>query len=472
MKRNTLWIVLITLLFIAAMLALGGRSCELRDGHAVFAQEVTPDGYPICIRCDDPATCYVIPCPGDVTNTPQPSPTATRTPVATFYTPTIETTMAPTLTPSITPTIAPTSTPQPEGCWGTVAVPALNVRDAPYGNRLGQVFGGDTLAFDAKWLDVNGDWWWRFYWTPTETAWVASWLITVGDTADCSGLEDVTPVVRKSDLVVGFFSMPNGNVMEQVQAVGVAAGKGIVFGTHPYANASTCLQVMDAGGVCSYRHGNPDCPENIFQGDPRAAARNFMLYDVYVAEGVFQNYPGQIWIDPLNECNWGNNVEELSWWAYFLDEFITQAAARNWPPLHLPSLGPGYGDYLMFSTWRDVLNKLNDNGGMFAMHVYNPVSEWLCPFDEWLADRTLHNYEIMQELGIDVQIMVSEVGHGWGNTPPNIDDMACWVERTAQYPFVAQVYIWEVGRNFTWELANWEGKVIEFIQSLGGALWQ
>jgi hypothetical protein len=402
-----------------------------------------------------------------------PTPTPTRTPDVTVE-PTQEDVRTPSPTPIPTNTPTPSPTPLPR-CWGTVTATRLNVRDVPWGSILGQVTYGQTLYFDAQWY--QDFWWWRIeFWEATGDdtfigAYVSAQWIAMGDTADCSQLVDVTPPpIAKSDLVVGWFSMPNGNVWEQVEAHQVGMVRGIRGGTHPYANPSTCIQVMEAGGWCVYRHGNPDCP-SVFEGDPRASARAFMIHDQYYAEGVFQNYPGQIWIDPLNECEWGVTIDQLDWWKQWFSEYITQAKARNWPPLVLPSMGPGYGDKAMFQAWASELRTLDANGGMLAMHVYNPVSTWLCPFDQWLADRTLHNHEILEALDIDIRIAVTEVGAGWGNEYPNIPDMACWIERTAQYPFVAFIAIWEMGVNHTWIRANWEGHSVDLIRALDATLW-
>lgn len=411
------------------------------------------------------------------THTPTPTP-----PVEPSPTPEDARTPSPTPPPTWTPSPTVTNTPAVGGCWGRVTATTLNVREKPMGNWreaaiLGQVHFGEQYTFTAKLY--NEFWWWKIEWygddgTSTGTpAWVSVNWIKPGDTADCSGLEDVTPPETASDMILAWFSMPNGNVGEQVEFVVNAAQQNIVGGTHVYANVSICLQVMDAGGVCSFRHGNPDCPENIFQGDPRAVARDFMRHDSAYANGVFQyeRYKGLIYLDPLNECNWGDTVEEYAWWASFFDEYITRAQAQNWPPLMLPSLGPGYGNYLMFATWADQLQLLYDTGGMFAMHTYNPVDTWLCPENEWLADRHVHNYAIMQDIGIDARIALTEVGQGWGNTPPNVDDMACWTDRTAQLPYVDFVAYWYNGStpHLTWPLSNWSGKALELLRAVAAA---
>ena len=98
--------------------------------------------------------------------------------------------MQPTWTPSPTPTATHTPTPQPVGCWGTVTADRLNVRDKPWGTILYQVENGQTLTFDAKWYDDF--WWYRIEW---DGGYLSSGWIQVGDTADCSGLPNVTPVV-------------------------------------------------------------------------------------------------------------------------------------------------------------------------------------------------------------------------------------------------------------------------------------
>lgn len=446
-----------------------------------------PATYPYCLRYVSDTSYHAVQCP----NAPSPTetPAATNTPVipATLTptppvsaTPTIEPTPTPEITPLPTSTI--TTTPSPQKTCKLRPLFNINIREPAGGTRIGVWTQGVESEFDEFLLQSV-----YLYGHHTAGGWsvVAQhpplnwWVSGTPDAQFCFDVEGwpgwVPPApIAKTDLVVGFFSMPNGNVMEQVELVVVGAQLGIVTATHVYANASTCLQVMGAGGVCSFRHGSPDCPANIFQGDPRQSARDFMRHDSAYAEGVFQyeRYKGLIWIDPINECNWGDTVEELAWWGSWFNEYITEAAARNWPPLQLPSLGPGYGNELMFKVWAGELQLLYDNGGLFAMHVYNPDDTWLCPFDEWLADRMLHNYEIIDRLGIDVRMSLTEVGQGWGNTPPNIPDMACWMERVASdYPFVKQAYIWEYGPNPTWILANWEGYGKPFLLALDATLW-
>lgn len=410
-------------------------------------------------------------------NTPlSPTPTASYTPDI-EPSPTMEDTAQPTLTPPPTNTPRPTATntPEPVKCWGTVTAGILNVRSGPWGPILGTVSAGDILTFEAKWY--ADFWWYILYWTPTQAGFVSSNYIEIGDTADCSEIPDMTPPDETgSEMVVAWFSMPNGNVNEQIESVVVGKARGIPGGTHVYSNVSICLQVMDAGGVCSFRHGNPDCPTNIFQGDPRAVARDFMKYDAAYAEGVFQEprYKGLIYLDPLNECGWGELTWQFEWWGAFFDEYISQAAARHWPPLMLPSVGPGYGDLPMFTIWQEELRLLNQHGGMFAMHVYNPTSTWLCPVDQWLADRTKYNHDILVSLGVDIPIAVTEVGQGWGDTPPNVSDMTCWVNRAATYPFLKFVAIWYNGSapHPTWPNANWQGLVVPFMRALDAVLWQ
>lgn len=473
-----------TFLLCGALLCLVAAVLLTLPASAQLPPDPEVGEYPICMRFDGPNDGYMIPCPTTPAPTATPFPIWTLTPTNTPF-PSVPPSIEPTPTQEITPiaTPTPTTTPQPQKTCKLRPLFSINIREPAGGAKIGLWTQGVESEFDA--FDLGDVY---LYGHHTSGGWsviaqypgVVWWVSGTADAVFCESVEGwpegLTPPqpIAKSDLVVGFFSMPNGNVMEQVEATYVGATRNIVFGTHPYANVSTCLQVMDAGGVCSFRHGNPDCPERIFEGDPRQSARDFMRHDSAYAEGVFQNerYKGKIWIDPINECNWGDTVEEYAWWGLWFREYITEAAARNWPPLQLPSLGPGYGNDLMFKTWAGELQLLYDNGGMFAMHVYEPDDTWLCPFNIWLADRMLYNYEIIDGLGVDVEMSISEVGTGWGDTPPNIPDMTCWVERVAiDYPFVGQIYIWETGLNFTWINANWEDKVVEFIQGLDAGLW-
>lgn len=446
-------------------------------------------------------TYTIIPCPATPTLTPTRFPTwtpvrtatlepthtvtPTRTPTVTTPPPTAEPTPTPELTP-LPPTF--TVTPKPTKVC-TLRANGFNINARQHPSVTANVTGlwgsGEEAAMGAfstgqGYLWGHHDLGWSVVAVYTPGAIVADWWVDGTQAAAlCTlvegwpdGLQPPAPIA-KSDMAIGFFCMPNCNAMEIVEAANVATSKGITPAVHPYANPNICLQVMDVGGVCSYRPGAPDCPQNIFIDDPRASAREFMENVRGLAEGIFSDprYSGKIWIDVVNECGWGDDTREYAWWAEWMDEYITQAATYHWPPLQLPSLGPGYGNELMFATWADVLNKLDDHGGLFAMHVYNPIDTWLCPVNEWLADRTLHNWEIMQRYGIDVGFSLTEVGQGWGNTPPNISDMVCHAERQAGYTFIVQYYVWENGYNFTWFLGNWEGFTVPFIQALDATVW-
>lgn len=470
MSRYTAALLVVLLVLLGILAFRGGNTAGAQEGTR------TPAG---CVRlewydegdwrvtdCDD-ATATPTP-----TNTPTPSstpsPTASATPTPT-RTPDVE----PTVTPEdiTTPSPTPTSTPLPGKCWG-VTTGNLYARMEPYGNALG-VHAADTiLTLESQWLYVdeygNASLWYGHYWLPDVIGYSHSGWIELGEGADCSDLPDAKPK-PETKTVVGFFDMPSTNVMSRVEDTYYAATLGFQSGTHVYSNVSVCLQIMDAGGVCSFRPGNPDCPVNIFEGDPREKAVEFTQHVRGYANGVFQyeKYKGRIWIDVLNECHWGETDEEFEWWAQFLDAYIDYAVARGWPPLQLTSPGPGYGNDQMFRVWAPVLKKLAAHGGMFSMHVYNPVSTWLCPYDIWLADRPLYNWEIMQQYGIDIPISLTEVGQGWGNTPPDLADMVCYVDRVmTNYPFVAQIWIWYSGENYGWVNGTWSGREREFYDLL------
>jgi hypothetical protein len=100
-----------------------------------------------------------------------------------------------TSTPS--PTVTPTIPPNPDPiCWGRVikADNGLRIREVPWGEIIGHVFTGDILAFDAKWyLDF---WWYRIEWFDDgDPGYISSNYVELGEGADCSELEDVTPHV-------------------------------------------------------------------------------------------------------------------------------------------------------------------------------------------------------------------------------------------------------------------------------------
>lgn len=227
MKRPGIPLLIGTLLFAvaAASLALPARAQLPERGDERVCLELEYDETGLA------GVFKVIPCPDVPTPTATPFPTWTLTPtrtpiVAATFTPT------PTHTPSNTPAAPPTHTPEPTAtvedfrtpsptppppatstptltatpfvgkCWGAVTAGSLNARAEPWGAIVGQVHYGELLAFDAKW--DQDFWWWRIeaYESVGDNeyigAWVSSNWIEVGDTADCSGLEDKTPSAARA----------------------------------------------------------------------------------------------------------------------------------------------------------------------------------------------------------------------------------------------------------------------------------
>ena len=409
------------------------------------------------------------------TATPLPSSTPLPTSTYVFETPTPELTAPP-------PTFTVTPTQSKNTCTLTQGHPngyPINIRNGHTTSAtiVGKWEANNEATFDEFYEDGT------YLWGHQAAGWSAIaesnplvwWVKDTNNTVFCfdvDGWPGWVPPSDGSNMMLSWFSMPNGNTMEQQQFVYNAATYNIVGGTHVYADVGICLAILNAGGACSYRPGQiGDCPANIFATDARQSARDFVSQLGGIAQLLNQpQYAGRVWVDLINECNWGDYEDQYFWWAQWFDEAITWAEAHG-VKLMLPSLGPGYGNELMFFVWKGVLNRLYDVGGMFAMHTYNPVDTWLCPFNEWLADRHVHNYAIMQSLGIRANIALTEVGQGWGNTSPNVDDMACWINRTAQLPYIGFVAIWYNGYNGTWPKSSWTGYSQQLLDKIDKTLW-
>ncbi len=440
--------------------------------------------YPYCLRFVSDTSYHAVQCPA--APSPTATPTATSTPVipATLTpvpstTPTPETTLPPTQptttsTPSPTPSPTATATPLPPKCWGTVTAGALNVRTEPYGTILGQVYEGDTLTFDAKWLDDFNDWWWRIYWLPgqdgfIEVAWVHSGWITPGDTADCSELPDVTPVVTHNAALL-WHTVPGVNVGNARISYDILSDKGIGYGLKPYAGMNECIDTLNRGGTCIYRHGAPDCPQNIGSADPRQSARDFLQYGQY-ARDMLADYE-HAYYEPLNECQFGGSQSDtllayIYWWQTWLDEYIAEAVARGYPKLVIPTMGPGHGEAIQYRIWQEQLNLLAANGGMMGEHAYTPThDDGLCACDEWLACRHRKNEDWRQAEGVDIDVAITEAARGWGNDPVDVSDFVCWYEIVRGDEWLHSVALWTAGFHPTWPNANLDNYMVPIAQGL------
>jgi hypothetical protein len=415
----------------------------------------------------------VTPSPQIVTTTPLASQTpwvVTATLPAVSVTPTQETTLPPpqpTMTPTPSPTIVPTITPtQVPKCWGTT-IANLNVRKVPGGEWLGTIPAGDTLTLEAKWLH-QGEWWYQHYWLPEQAGWSHSGWINISPDADCSQLEDVTPppiyVAALLWHTVPGFNIENARISHQILAT-----ENIGFGYKTYASMEYCVETLENGGTCIYRHPNQDCPQNIGSADPVQSAQEFFAVRGEYACDVLNGY-AKAWYEPTNECWFGSSLNDrevsaIYWWRDWMDEYLNIADAYGCPQLVLPTFGPGHGEPLHYRIWHDVLNRLAMNGGLVGEHAYQPYlnnegNYDLCPCDPYLACRHRLNEEYRQAEGVDINVAITEAARGWGGEPVSVDDFVCWFEEVRHDEYLHSVSLWVLGQHLNWPNANLDDFVI------------
>jgi len=187
------------------------------------------------------------------------------------------------------------------------------------------------------------------------------------------------------------------------------------------------------------------------------SARAFMRHAEHAANQLKERE--NVWIEPINECTAGEMPDQLlAWWATWMSAYIDEAAARGWPPLALPGLPPGHGDERMFYIWRPVLIKLRERNGLFSMHDYTFNSRTgLCVYDEWEAARHVRNHTLMVRLGYEIPITITEAARGDGNSPVDVEDFVCWLEKVGVEEYVHSAWLWLGGKNPSWPLANLDG---------------
>lgn len=246
----------------------------------------------------------------------------------------------------------------------------------------------------------------------------------------------------------------------------ILKAKNIPYGVSPYGSLSFCISALQQGGICIYRPGWPDCPPDMYVSEPRANARAFMQHAAgaaFVLKGS-----SNVWIEPTNECLSTPMPEsQLVWWRDWMDEYIEQAEALDWPPLALPTLSPGNGDQMMFNIWKPVLIKLKEHGGLFSVHDYTFQSQTgLCVYDQWEAARHVLQHKYMLIAGYDVPFTITEAARQSGNAPVDMDDFICWLDKVRQESYIHSVWLWVGGFNPTWPNANLDGHYVEIANRL------
>jgi hypothetical protein len=408
-----------------------------------------------------------------ITNTPSASQTPwiiTATPkVGTpepFPTPTIEPTIDP-ITPA--PTVPP---PDKEPCYATVIVQGLRLRTSPGGSILGAWNFGDRLKVHSVQLDFVSDLRvdeWAEVSRPdgTSLGWSAAFYsstqyIDYDDTQPCLEIRFPEPQVA-----LLYHTVPGFNVGNAQISFNILANKQIGYGYKNFSDMDKCLSVLPRG-ICEYRHGNPDCPQNIGYDNPQESASKFFYENSTYACDMLKTYENAYY-EPVNECYYGddNHPEDYVWWVEWLQAYMDIADAYGCPKLIIPTLGPGHGSELMFKAWKVTLERNAANGGLFGEHAYTPYhDDGLCICDEWLACRHRTNQEVRLSIGLDIRVAITEAAKGWGNDPVDVADFVCWYEEIKNDTFVHSVALWTMGFHPTWPLANLDNYVVPIAQQV------
>lgn len=415
--------------------------------------------------------------------TATPDPTATATPVPTA------TAEHGTPIPTPYPTSPPTEEP---GCYGTVEIGALNIRTGPatvapdgtmtYAAKTGRalVHGERVRIVDVVYVyvaDLRTDEWVRLYASDDRQGWSAA-LFGHEVYIRYDRSDECLPVRFPELPAITWHALPSANAMEMVASYNPLRAGGLRYGSRPYADAGMCRDAIYAGGICIYRNppGLTDCPnvpssEQIRDGtgpDPRAEARRWMaLVEASTVAPMRDVIPtGRFVAEVTNECRveW----DAYYWWRDFIDEAVTYAMSHQWPPMILPTLGPGWGDAEMLRVLKPSLLRLIGIGGYFGLHNYNPGEGVpLCVSNDWLGYRHRRLYREALALGLgDLRFMLTEVAPGWGNEPVDEADLACWAVEVLKDPYVAAVSFWTAGYDIRWWKANLDGHMVPIGQQI------
>jgi len=428
---NRYGFALIALALVLLLLALA--FCNV----PVEAQDAT--GTPHCRQYNADHTWLEIGCPDDQTAAPTHTPTPSSTP-----SPTATHTPTPTSTPTPTPepTVEPSPTPEQGICHAFVGEYNLHVRTQPGGDSLGVHDAGEPVTITAYW-DYNGARWYRVW--GTFSGWSHGDYLDFPPDADCTRIEDETPGTTREPALL-WHSVPNSNSLRMLDTYWILQDKNIQFGVKPYAEMNQCLDALNAGGICIFRHGAPDCPQNIGTANPRESARDFAKHGWWAAQ-TLRGYENAYW-EIVNECYFGddNHPEVYVWWAEWIDEILIVTEAEDYPKVVVPTTGPGHGTPMQYEAWKMVLNRSASYGNLIGEHAYTPGVEWgLCECDEWLACRHRKNEAWRQEIGIDIDVAITEAARAWGSSAVDVDDFVCWYEQVRNDEYVHSVALWTMG---------------------------
>lgn len=356
------------------------------------------------------------------------------------------------------PTITNTPIPTVGECVLIVTGDTVNVRSAPVvltGNVLGQVHKDDPLKPDG-YVMSGGFKWYHIWFDENNYGFVRGDLVTIKVGTDCSML----PVVQLPAWLI--HTVPGVNEMALEASYPVLSAKNIKFGVKSYSDTQSCTAALVRGGLCIFRWPvNGDCP-NSSDPDPKAVAFSWMK--------TYQRALMPLWdyastdrliVEIVNECYYGSSsdIGTYYWWATFIEEAVDYAVEYGWPPIIIPTFGPGYGDdALQYSIWKTALLKLKDANGLIGFHAYTPyLDTGLCGCDKWLACRHRLNYQVMLSQGIDLHYAITEAAAGWGNEPVSVDDYVCWWEQIKHDKGLHSVSLWIGGYHQAFPKANLDG---------------
>lgn len=484
MRRINPYAIGVLALIIGALLspAIGGARAGLYtdvwpDRIVAYNGDATrvylPQGGSTPVVTDTPDAPTHTPVP---TNTPRPTVTVSATPDS-EATPTPEDARTPTNTPAPTLTPLPSLTPTlvARGCIVETDT-YLRVRKMPAGEYLDTLAPGYVLAIDGQYTVTTHSnpsfigTWYRFY-----DGWVHGDFVTPQSGADCSVLPVVEPDEPQPPTALLWHAVTNANGAEMLASYGILNAAGIPGGVKPYADTGRCIEALESGNICIYRWpvNGTDCPD-MTKHPIGEGARWMRDYDNAVRGALFSYADtGRLWIESVNECDFGggNTTEDiikLNWWALWMDDAIDYVEqAGGWPPLVMPTLGPGHGSALMFEMWKPQLERLAAMGGLFGDHAYTPWhDDGLCAFDEWLAARSVTNHEWMVDAGYSIDIAITEASRGWGNDPVDVADFACWYNKISAFEFIRAVAFWTAGHHPTWPNANLNNFMVPIAEAV------
>ena len=425
------------------------------------------------------------------TNTPVPSRTPSKTPFSTFTptvgvpTPTVEQTTA---------TPFPSATPLKQ-CAVKLRDKNINLREGPStGFRVLTVIPSRVIVTLTAANEGVGD---PFLWGQTTytnawgtfTGWFAIrfendpvdpwWVDGVPGTPLCSdipgwppGLDPPpqfvyeptltpTPYVPPSTghTVFAFHTVPGGSSYYATAAQNVVQSHGVEYGIKSVNNVEECNAVAANGGDCIYRDLRfGDCP--MLTGDPVQTAREWMarLAPVYV--GVNAKY-----FEIVNECDMNNGA----WWNSFILTAVQEANARGWK-IVIPTLNPGVGDVEFWRPMIPALRAMAAGGHLVGLHDYSVYSPPLCNGSPYTAYRHEMTYQaICGTFGIcNLKYAITEVGQGWGNEVPDVNDMVCWWDRVKNTNNVAFIAVWTLHGHSTccWPNADWDNYAVPLAQRI------